>query len=397
MVIDVINFTLKVLWGMNKKPIISLKTARALKEKYGSPLYIYRKDIIVEQYKTLFSAIKYPNKKIYFACKANNNFQVLKLLKELGSGVEVGSQGEIEKSLKAGFKTKDISFTASNISSGELFWVAKKGIQVYLDSLNQLIWWGKANLPREVCLRLNIDFGSGHHPHVITGGAASKFGIWKNDLTKAIKIAKKFKLKIIGLHQHIGSNILNEQIFLGGVKLLLEIAKKFPDVLSLNIGGGIGVPYKPTDKPFNIFLFGSFLTKLFNNFCRHTKRNVKVNIEPGRYLVASSGALLVEVTDIKKTPGHLFVGVNSGFNHLIRHTLYGSYHHIFNLSRPKALKRKVLIVGNLCESGDILARQVIPLPKIGDLLVISDTGAYGYSMASDYNLRPKPKELFISN
>lgn len=380
---------------MIKEPIISLKQATLLVEKHGTPLYIYRKDIIARQYKNLILNIKYPNKKIYFACKANTNLEILKFLNKLGSRIETVSPGEIEKALKAGFKPEDISFTCSNISREELIRVAKKKVRVHLDSLNQLTWWGEEKLDRNVSLRINSGFGAGHHRHVITGGATSKFGIYYSDINQAVKIARKFKLKICGLQQHIGSNILDEETFLKGVRSISSLAESFPDLMWLDIGGGLGIPYRPNEKPFNVRKFGNSLTKIFEDLSKHLQKDIEVSVEPGRYLVAEAGGMVVEVTDIKKTPENLFVGVNSGFNHLIRHAMYGSYNHVYNLSQPSAQNKKVLVVGNICESGDVLAEQSIPVPKIGDLLIFCDTGAYGYVMASDYNSRPKPLEIII--
>ena len=380
---------------MSKQSIISLKQASAFRKKYGVPLYIYKKDIVVRQYNNLDRAIKYPNKKIYFACKANTNPEILKVLKKLGSRIETVSPGEIEKALKAGFKAEDISFTCSSISRKELISVAQQNIRVHIDSLNQLTWWGEEKLGSDISLRINGGFGAGHHQRVVTGGDKSKFGIYHSDIPHALKIAKKFKLKIRGLHQHIGSNILDGKTFLKGISLISSIAKSFPDLEWIDIGGGLGIPYRPNEKPFDIYNFGNSLTKIFEGLSKHYKRNIEVSLEPGRYLVAEAGGLLTEVTDIKKTPTKLFVGVNSGFNHLIRHTMYGSYNHVYNLSRPNSIKRKVLVVGNICESGDILAEQLIPMPKVGDLLLFGDVGAYGYVMASDYNSRKKPLEIIF--
>lgn len=380
---------------MSKKPIISIKQARLLAGRHGTPIYIYRKDIIAKQFNNLNSSIKYPNKKIYFACKANSNHEILKLLKQLRCKIETVSPGEINRALKAGFKSEDISFTCSNISCEELIFVARQKVRVHIDSLTQLTWWGEEKLGKNVSLRINSGFGAGHHRRVITGGAASKFGIYHSDIPQAIKIAKKFNLKISGLHQHIGSNILDEKTFLKGVRLISSFAKSFPDIVSVDIGGGLGIPYRPNEKPFDVHSFGNSLTKIFEDLSKYYGRNIEVSLEPGRYLVAEAGSMLTEVTDIKKTPKNLFVGVNSGFNHLIRHAMYGSYNHVYNLSKPKSTEKKILVVGNICESGDILAEQSIPMPKIGDFLLFADTGAYGYVMASDYNSRQKPLEIVI--
>lgn len=380
---------------MDKKPIISLKQATLLAQKHGTPIYIYRKDIVARQYNNLYKSIKYPNKIIYFACKANSNSEILKILKRLGCKIETVSPGEIDRALKAGFKPEDISFTCSNISRKELISVARQNIRVHIDSLTQLTWWGEEKLGRNISLRINGGFGAGHNQKVVTGGVASKFGIYHSDIPEAIRIASKFKLKICGLHQHIGSNILDEKTFLKGVRLISSLTKSFPDLMWVDIGGGLGIPYKPNEKSFNVHGFGNSLTKIFEDLSKHRGRNLEVSLEPGRYLVAEAGCMLTKVTDIKKTPKNLFIGVNSGFNHLIRHAMYGSYNHVYNLSRPQSSRKNALVVGNICESGDILAEQSIPMPKIGDFLLFGDAGAYGYVMASDYNSRPKPSEIVI--
>lgn len=375
--------------------MISFKQAKVAVKRYGTPLYLYEKAVMRARYEGLLSAIQYPHKKIYFACKANSHPTLLSLLKKWGCSIETVSPGEIEKAFKSGFKPSDISFTCSNISQQELRFVARQGLRVHLDSLSQLTWWGEEKLGPAVSLRLNTGFGAGQHHHIVTGGAQSKFGIYKTDIPRAKKIAKHFGLKVCGLHQHIGSNILDEKILLQGVQTLVSFAKNFPDLQRIDIGGGLGVPYHPHEKPFPVKKFGAALTQIFQELSQHFDRAIEMSLEPGRYLVAEAGSLLVQVTDIKKTPHHCFVGVNSGMNHLIRHALYGAYNHVINLSRPQAPRKKVWVVGNICESGDILAKQLIPLPQIGDFLLLRDVGAYGYAMSSDYNSRPKALEVVI--
>ena len=380
---------------MDNRPIVSLAQAKSISKKHGVPIYIYKKGIIKRQYELLDSAIKYPNKTIYYSCKANSNPEVLRYLKRLGSSIETVSPGEIEKALKAGFRPDDVSFSCSSISKEELISVAKKRVIVHLDSLKQLEWWGEEKLGREVSLRINAGFGAGNHEHVITGGPDSKFGIYVSDISRAKKIAHNHNLVINGLQQHIGSNILDEKIFMKGAKLISGIAKEFPEAVRIDVGGGLGIPYKSSQKPLDVKKMGSALTKLFRELSRSFGKQIEMSLEPGRYLVAEAGGLLVKVVDIKRTPGHLFVGVNSGFNHMVRHAMYGSYNHVYNLSRPEAPRRRALVVGDICESADVLAEQSIPMPEIGDLLLFADIGAYGYSMASDYNSRPKPVEVVI--
>jgi diaminopimelate decarboxylase len=379
-----------------KTPLIDKTTAERLITKHGSPLYVYRKEVVKSRYCELVDAIIYPKAKIYYACKANTNIEILKLLKNLGSSIECVSRGEVVRALQVGFTKDRIAYTCSNIPKNEIVWLVKQGISAHLDSLTQLEWWGEINPGSEVSLRINRGFGAGATSHIITGGPESKFGIYYTDISTAKRIAKKYKLTIVGLEQHIGSSILMPNPFARAVKLLLESAKGFRDLRYLDFGGGLGIPYKPDQNRLDISTLGAKMSAVFSTFCKSYSKDLELRLEPGRYIVAESGALLTEVVDIKQTPKYKFVGVNSGFSHLVRPAFYGSYHHIFNLSNLNGKSEVVHIAGNLCESSDVFAKgRLLPKARIGDLLLIADAGAYGYPMSSDYNLRPKPKEVVI--
>jgi len=378
-----------------KKPLIEKRLAEKLIRAHGSPLYIYRKSILERRYRGLIAAITYPHKKIFFACKANSNAELLRHLKRIGSGVECTSRGEVVAALSAGFTPDCISYTCSNITESELMFVARKGITVHLDSLRQLEWWGKARPAAQISLRINGNFGAGANNHLITGGPGSKFGIYYADIPEALRIIKKYRLIVRGIHQHVGSSILDTETFVEALECILDSAKYFPDLEFVDIGGGIGIPYHPSEKPLAVQAFGKHVSNVFTKFCRSYGKNLELWLEPGRYLVAEAGALLVQVTDIKRTTAHVFVGVDSGFNHLIRPVMYGAYHHVFDLSRPLAKKHIVTVVGNVCETDTFAEQREMPLPQVGDLLLIADAGAYGYSMSSNYHLRKKPKEVVL--
>lgn len=379
-----------------KRPILTLREAERLVEKHGSPLYVYRKDLILGAYNALARALRYKEVKIFFACKANTNHEVLKLLLKAGANIEAVSPGEIEAALKAGFAPEKISFTCSNIARDELHAVMNKGVRVHLDSLNQIAWWGEKRPNADISIRINRGFGAGSHSHVITGGDESKFGIHFSHIDEAKRRAEKHGLRIVGLHQHIGSNILDPRAFLSATKLLFQSAHAFPDLEYLDFGGGFGIPYRPSDMPLDIKTLGSEMTNLFRAFSKERGKEFEFSVEPGRYLVAAGSALLAHVVDTKTTPAHTFVGVNTGFNHLIRAAMYGSYHHIFNLSNPRGKTVQTTVAGNLCESGDVFCKdRPIPECRIGDILLFADAGAYGFTMSSDYNLRPKPKEILV--
>jgi len=367
-------------------------------EKFGTPIFIYDEEKIRSQAGRLWMSFgRYQPVKILYAVKANSNPYLLKFLKGEGIWVDAVSPGEIALALKVGFSSKNILFTGNNITDEEMVFAMEREILLNIDSLSRLEKFGKKYRGAEVCVRINPDVGAGHHDHCITGGPKSKFGIWYSEVDKIKEIAGRYDLKIIGLHQHIGSQILDPDKFLMAMNVLLRVAKNFQGLEFLDFGGGLGVPYKPEEKPLDLIELGKKFCERFSEFCRKYGKRLTLIIEPGRYLVAEAGYLLTRVNTIKKNPdGREFVGVDSGFNHLIRPAMYGSYHQIVNLSNPYGKKEKVDIVGNLCESGDKFAEQrEINQVREGDLLVIKNAGAYGFCMASWYNSRPRPAEVLV--
>lgn len=372
-------------------------TAQELIEKFGSPLYVYDATTIKERFKQLKESISIiKNTKILYACKANSNVEIIKLLKEQGAGIDVVSCGEIYSANLAGCDSKDILFTGNNMSNWELDYAVSSGVLLNVGDLSALERFGKKYPNSDVCIRINPDVGGGHHEHVITGGPESKFGIYFTDVKQALEIAEKYNVKIKGIHQHIGSNILEEKTFLKAIDVLLKSAKDFPDLEFIDFGGGLGIPYKPEDKGLNLTELNKQVAEHFKNFCEEYGKDVQFWLEPGRFLVGESGYLLTTVNTIKTNPGYKYVGTDSGFNHLVRPTMYGSYHEIVNTSNPDGKKEKVTVCGNICESGDIFARdREISKIEEGDILAILNAGAYGYSMASNYNTRPLPAEVLI--
>lgn len=371
---------------------------KKLAKKYGTPLYVYDRKVIEKQYNLLNNAITYSPRYIYYAIKANSNLYLLKELVKLGARLDASSPAELYLALKAGLKPSQVSFTGVNLSKKDLKYILKFNTLLNLDSLSQLELTGTLSPGRKVGLRINTIYGAGHHKRVVTAGKDSKFGISLQDINEAKKIAEKYNLKIIGLHHHIGSGILNIKNFIKPIDELLKIAGRLKNLEYIDFGGGLGVPYKPGDKKINIKLFGKILSKKFEDFSETYSLKLTLHIEPGRFLIAESGTLLVEVTAIKKNPaGNLIIGTNSGMTHLIRPALYGAYHEIGNVSNPHGKKQKVTLVGNICESSDIFAKnRHITKPREGDLLAIKNTGAYGFSMASRFNGRELPAEILIN-
>jgi diaminopimelate decarboxylase len=372
-------------------------TSQQLIEQFGSPLYVYDAEKIREQYNKLKSNITYPHTQFHYACKANTNIEILKLLREAGSYIETVSKGEVLAAFKAGFSSEQIIFTCSNINKEELKFLIDNKITVNLDSLGQIEKYGQLNPGGKISIRINQGIGAGHHSHVITGGPKSKFGIHYSQISEAKQLAQKYNLTIIGIHQHIGSNILDTEIFMQAFNALLESAKDFADLEFMDFGGGFGVPYQPGQQQLNISELGKQITETFSKFCEQYGKPLIMKFEAGRFLVAEAGTLLVTVTDVKQTPDRIFVGVDSGFNQLIRPAMYQSYHEIINTNDPTADKITATIAGNVCESGDVFAEdREISTPHEGDVLAILNAGAYGFAMASTYNSRPRPAEILVS-
>lgn len=386
--------------------MISYEIFDKIANYFGTPIYVYEEEIIQRQLRNLLSSIVYGPLGVLYAMKANSNPHILGILqktgKEMGDraiGIDAVSPGEIALALKTEFPAKDILFTGNNITDEEMDFAVEKGVLLNIDSLSRLDKFGKIYPGQRICVRINPDVGAGHHDHCITGGPESKFGIWFSEVEPIKRIAQKYHLRIVGIHQHIGSQILKIATFLDAMDQILETALNFPDLEFVDLGGGFGVPYSPEEEPLDIKTLGQGMYGRFIIFCNQYKRRLKLIVEPGRYLVAQAGYLLVRVNTIKRNPdGKIFVGVDSGFNHLIRPAMYDSYHQIENISNPDGEKEKVDVVGNICESGDRFAKQrPINQPREGDLLMIKTAGAYGYSMSSNYNLRPKPAEVLIKN
>ena len=366
----------------------------SLAKKYGTPLYVYDEAVIRRQCQKLRTA--FPNAAIHYAVKANSNPALLRIIESEKFHVECVSLGELALVQSVGFPKERISFTCSNLTEGELLAASKTGARIHLDSLEQVRIWGERRLGKEISVRLNQGIGAGHHSHVITGGPDSKFGISLADVPTLLKLSKKYGLTVTGLQQHIGSNVLTPAMFLKAMKTLFATALVFPELSHLDFGGGFGIAYRPQQSALDLPAVSKGFSKLCADFEKKRGKKFEYSFEPGRYLVAEAGTLLVTVVDRKATSKHAFVGVNSGFNQLIRPAMYGSYHPIQNVSRSGKTEL-VTVAGNVCESGDVFAtHRAIATPKIGDVLAIECAGAYGFSMASYYNLHAPPREVLVS-
>ncbi len=388
----------------NNKLVIGSISAETLVSEFGSPLYVYDEELIKQRYTELFSSILYPKKKLYYACKANSNPAIMKLLCSLGSSVDTVSPHEAALALNVGFLPDRIMFTGVNASLDDFRFCIQHKIMVNCGSLSQIEMYGKLNPNASIFVRINPDVGGGHHGHVITGGPESKFGIYYDKVSEIKATAKKYGLRIVGIHAHIGSGILDPATFKKAMQMVLLTAKQFEGLESVDFGGGLGVVYRPDQTPLPIKEYGKEVSALFSDFCKQYGKELVFILEPGRYIVAESGTLLTTVTSRTATPKHTFVGVDSGFNHLVRAAMYGSYHPIVNASQVEGKKESIVVAGNICESGDVFTRdehgpldREITAAKEGDILAIGIAGAYGYAMASTYNLRGRPAEVLVSH
>lgn len=375
------------------------ESAARLVERFGSPLYVYEYDILIRQYEQLKSAFNESNPAIFYACKANSNIEILKILNGLGAGIDAVSPGEIFLALRAGFEPDQILLTGTNLTRDDIIFAVENNVIVNIDNVSMLEENGDLFTGRDVSIRLNPDIHSGGHAYLDTGHSESKFGILQKDFSKVIELLTRHNANIVGLHQHIGSEITEADSLLDSMDKLLEATLANESIRFIDIGGGYKVKYYEDDTETDIYDLGARISERFNDFCKTNGRKLRLIIEPGKFLVSESGCLLATVQSIKRNDVKVIVGTDTGMNHLIRPALYQAYHEILNASNVSGDNiEKIEIVGNMCESADVLGKdRLITFPKIGDVLCILNTGSYGYSMASMYNARMLPAEVLIQN
>lgn len=370
----------------------------ALTEKYSSPLYVYDANKIESQYnrmKNVFSSVN--NLKINYAVKANSNLNVLKILKNLDAGVDCVSIQEVLLAIKAGFTIDKIFFTPSGISIEEMEKATELGVQITLDSLSVTQKFGEKHPNIPVCLRINPHVMAGGNHKISVGHIDSKFGISIHQIDDVKKIVSETGLTVNGIHMHTGSDIYNIEAFLTATEILLNTVKEFDTIEFVDFGSGFKVPYKDGDIETNIEEMGETLSKRFNEFCVEYGRDLTLIFEPGKFLVSASGSLLVKVNVVKPTPNIVFIGVDSGLNHLIRPMMYDSYHHITNISNPEGEEKIYDVVGYICENDTFGSNRRISKISENDILCIHNAGAYSFSMASNYNSRYRPAEVMVYN
>ncbi len=375
--------------------------ARDLAERYGTPLYVYDTDHISEAVARLRGSLSIVGDvDIYYSMKANSNPHIVRFIYGLGVGIETTSAGEVYIAIESGVDPGRIMFTSPGVSLSELRYIIENGVRINVNSIGQLkMICGLDTKPEAIGLRINTGVASGHHRYVATGDPHSKFGISLEDADRAFRIAEECGITIERLHSHIGSGIADAEPYIENLSILLNLASKHRGVTEIDIGGGFGIKYRDEDPELNIDDLAEAVSKTIESWMKRSGgRSVRLAVEPGRFIVARSGVLLARVLDVFHRGGRQVVIVESGFNHLIRPVLYGSYHRV--VPAENSGSREILdtdIYGPLCESGDYLAlSRKLPKLSVGDLVAVLDVGAYGMVMASTYNSKPLPAEIMVS-
>ena len=388
--------------------------APELAARFGTPLYVYDAAVIRGQIAKILDAFAALPFRPFYAMKANGNLSILRLVREHGFGCDAVSPGEIHLALAAGFDPTNIWFTCSNVSDEDLRAITDPRIVINVNSMAEIDRCLMLDMDNPIALRVNPDVGAGHHADVITAGESVKFGIDLAEIDSARMLVEDAGREIVGIHAHIGSGVTDIAPLIASARQLLELAPSFPKLRWINFGGGVATPYRPGETEFPLFEYGAELARVAGAMLR--ARDLTAIIEPGRYIVAASGVLLARATTKRISAGIEWIGVDSGFNHLVRPSKYGAYHHILNASNgtnaslretwdPNVTREELVVAGNLCESGDVFTRDehntVRPRPldavRIGDILAVCDAGAYGFSMASHYNARLLPAEVLIED
>lgn len=378
-----------------------------LARQYNGPFWAYDAQIIQQRIAQLhaFDVVR-------FAQKACSNTHILRLMHAAGVKVDSVSLGEIERALVAGFKpnSDEIVFTADVLDNATLARIAELKVPVNAGSVDMLHQLGAVCPGHAVWLRINPGFGHGHSQKTNTGGENSKHGIWPSDLPAAQAAIEQYGLRLIGIHMHIGSGVDYahlQQVCDAMVDLVVQFGQ---DIEAISAGGGLSVPYHYGEDAIDTEHYFGLWDAARQRVAEHLGHAVKLEIEPGRFLVAESGVLVSQVRAVKEMGRRHFVLVDAGFSDLMRPSMYGSYHHISlmagdNRTINEQTTIDSVVAGPLCESGDVFTQleggkvetRAIPAAKVGDYLVFHDTGAYGASMSSNYNSRPLIPEILFEN
>ena len=382
----------------------------ALARTYGTPLYVTSEDRICEQFERYQKALtsRYPKVRVLFAAKANGNLAVKRALARRGAGADVFSSGELHLALDAGIPAEKLLFNGSSKTPGDLDLAVEKGVKVSVDSLDELHQLDSAaqaaGKKAKISFRVNPALIIPTHPKIATGLSTSKFGIPHQEIPAAYREAMScINLEPVGIHCHIGSQILAIEPFVQAAEVMVRLAKELTDMgvklEFIDLGGGLGIPYHhdtdPSPTPED---YAAHVVPVFKAGIDACGIAPELWVEPGRSLVADSTVLLTRVNSTKSAHKK-FANVDAGFNLLIRPAMYDAYHEVIVANKADApLTTEYTITGPICETGDILAAdRKLPQVAAGDIIAVLDTGAYGYAMSSQYNCRPRCPEVLIQD
>jgi len=366
--------------------------------QYGLPLFVYDADVIRRQIESLKLAFGSPRPEIRYACKALNTIAILRLINQNGCGIDTVSPGEITMALQAGVPADQISFTPSGVLTSEYEFAISKGVRIHVDQIHILHWLDKNHPGTKVTLRFNPGVKAGGHHKVQVGSSGSKFGLHADQVKEVKQLTTQLNVIVNGVHMHLGSDISESSSFDEAYDYLLSVAMLWKETIDhVDLGGGFKIPYHPEDHAIDIASFGARVRKRFDQFCERMGRNISLVLEPGKFLVSQAGYFLMETSAVREAGEIDMAFLYSGFNHFVRPMNYEAYHHLINLSNPAGATNNYDVVGYLCETDTFaLNRQMNEIRK-GDIICLLNAGAYGYTMASNYNGRPRPAEILIDN
>ncbi len=366
-----------------------------LAKQYGTPLYVYDGEVMKAKFDAFENAFSVKDLRINYACKALTNLSVLKLFNKWGSGLDTVSIQEVKLGLKAGFTPEKIFFTPNGVGMEEFEEAVELGVSITIDNISILEQFGQVHPDVPVCIRINPHIMAGYDHKTSVGHIDSKFGISFHQMPHVRRVIQNTGTKIIGLHMHTGSDILDPGVFLRGAEILFSAASEFPDLQFLDFGSGFKVKYKEGDISTDIEEIGEQLSERFNAFCAEQGKDLTLIFEPGKYMVSEAGYFLASVNVIKQTLSTVFAGLNTGLNHLIRPMFYEAHHEIINVSNPEGKPRFYTVVGYICETDTFGVNRRIATIQEGDVLAFKNAGAYCFTMASNYNSRLRPAEVLI--
>jgi diaminopimelate decarboxylase len=368
----------------------------AVAREFDTPVYVYHAEHIAGQYRKLQEAFKGHPTRFFYACKALTNVNILKYLHSLGASADCVSINEVKLALHAGFEPHQVLFTPNCVDFSEILEAQELGVHLNIDNISILEQFGnRFGSSYPVCIRINPHIEAGGNYKISTGHIDSKFGISIHQMRHIERIVKKTGLHVRGLHMHTGSEIKDVSVFLQSLDVMFEAARHFDKLEFLDLGSGFKVAYKEGDPETDVAALGAELTQAVKAFEAEYNRTLEIWFEPGKYLVSASGYFIVKTNVVKQTTATVFVGVNSGFNHLIRPMFYEAYHKISNISNPDGPERIYTVVGNICETDTFAWDRVLNEVREGDLLVFHNAGAYGFEMSSNFNSRLKPAEVLL--